>query len=288
MTLDSDVLLWSTVLAILLSSLILSRSIYVYTRSSQRKPKHFPFLRLPPELRSSIYEYLVEWNPIYPPLPPLPESQLGRLVKWVAFIVRWNPRYSYRNPMLLVNRQIHAEFIELLCMRKSFLLKVDKFNQNKECIWPIPSSTIAQIRKCDLKIIATSDMLEADDPRSITEDFSLRDRVCDQLARMVKLQRVNLHIHALGDPLWNPLWMWYYISLAFKDVPNIKFRAITFSLHSISPIPNLLAKNKEGLWEWRCPFGHQIEADANRVQPIREFCSNLYKECETCDAPSTP
>ncbi|KAJ9654977.1 hypothetical protein H2201_008903 [Coniosporium apollinis] len=131
------------------------------------------------------------------------------------------------------------------------------------------------IRKCNLQIIATSRMLGGSDPRIAPTDSALRDKVARNLREMEKIRDLRLQVQAIGNPLWNPLWVWYHTAQLFKDMEEPRFQGIFFCLDSWSPGENRLVRDKEGQWEWRCPVDHFISKDCGRKQAIREFCATL-------------
>ncbi|KAJ5040733.1 hypothetical protein J3E72DRAFT_361197 [Bipolaris maydis] len=134
-------------------------------------------------------------------------------------------------------------------------------------------------------------MLGVTDPRSMTSSsWSLGRRMRQQLKHMSSIQTFTLDAKALGDPLWNPLWIWYHASQSLKllgtdlsdTVPRgPQLSRITFSLDTWSPGENYLKRQTEG-WTWYCARGHVVATDFGHDMTVREFCAKLYKECKVC------
>jgi hypothetical protein len=103
---------------------------------------------------------------------------------------------------------------------------------------------------------------------------------------MRRLKSFSLDAKALGDPLWNPLWIWYHASQSFKNMgcgeEGPRLGKITFSLDTWSPGENYLERDEEGRWRWCCMKGHAVGLDGGSEVTVREFCGFLYKECGVC------
>ena len=272
---ECNLAFWSFAIAFVASFPFLVR--YFKMRAAHETAP-FPFLELPAELRELIYDHLIQ-DPSYPPSrsPPRVLSSFGWLLPR-----RQGPSNS--NWIMLANRQVYSEYMDILCKKSTFTLTVDQINQKEQDLWPIRQETLQSIRQCDLRIITTSSMLGAINPHLMPHNWPIRDKICESLQGMEKIEGLNLHVRAIGDPLWNPLWIWYHASQAFKDAGKLQFRSITFSLDSWSPGENHLARNKDGCWEWRCSTDHFVAIDPGQWQAtnIREFCSMLYGECQAC------
>ena len=103
---------------------------------------------------------------------------------------------------------------------------------------------------------------------------------------------LTLGAKAIGDPLWNPLWIWFHSSQSFKNIGTElsdckggpRLEKITFSLDTWSPGENYLQRDAEnrGAWTWYCMEGHSVGLDGGVEQTVREFCGMLYRECRTC------
>jgi len=243
----------------------------------------FRFLDLPQELRDIVYEHLIEDpSPSYPPTTPSPAKALSAF----SWILPQSPAPCSSNWVMLANRQIYQEYMDVLCRKGRFTFTVDQKNHTYQNLWPIRAETLNRVRKCDLRLITTSKMLGAIDPRSMPQGWPLRDKICETLAGVEKAEDLNLHVRAIGDPLWNPLWVWFHASQAFKDAGKLRFNRITFSLDTWSPGENHLARNDEGKWCWQCPADHVVATDPENCN-VREFCAALYDECEECPSLST-
>ncbi|KAF2085487.1 hypothetical protein K490DRAFT_46498 [Saccharata proteae CBS 121410] len=269
---------WTAILVIVVSLPLL----ILHRQSKHTKPQEppFPFLRLPAELRNLVYEELVDHRhrPTFPPrdLQRRPLSCLRRLM---------TPKKvpTNRIAMMLVSRQVSGEYNDVLCKRARFTLDVAESNARRPDLWSISKEVLSRVRDCKVRIHATSRMLGAVDPRSMPRQWELRNRVADCLEPMQKVESLHLHVHAIPDPLWNPLWMWYHISQHFKELDGPAFTGISFDLAGSWTLgENHLGRDRDGRWQWRCAMDHAVLDDTAGWQPIREFCAALYVECRVC------
>ncbi|KAF2715790.1 hypothetical protein K504DRAFT_469898 [Pleomassaria siparia CBS 279.74] len=207
----------------------------------------FRFMDMPPELREMVYEYLVE-DPYYP--PPSTEATLSSpLLNWLmpSWPLQPAPEKKPKKGswIFLASKQIYAEYIDVGCKKSTFHLSVSPANYPKSIpitttptasstavtssppgpipaaqnLWTIAPDTLKQIRKCDIKLVITSPMLGVSDPRSMVPDsWALAHQVRAELRHVSKVQELNLHVKAIGDPLWNPLWVWYHATQSFKNM----------------------------------------------------------------------
>lgn len=272
-----QVVLWSLLIALAISSPFLIRTF-------KMQPKEilpFRFLDLPQELRDLVFEHLIEDpSPSYPPTALSPAKALSSF----SWLLPQRPAPCSSNWIMLASRQVYQEYMDVLCKKGRFCFTVDQNNHTNRNLWPIRTATLNSVRKCDLRLITTSKMLGAVDPRSMPQGWPLRDKICETLAGVEKAADLNLHVRAVGDPLWNPLWVWFHASQAFKDTGRLCFKRITFSLDTWSPGENHLARNHEGKWCWQCPADHVVATDSGQCN-VREFCAALYAECEECPNP---
>lgn len=113
----------------------------------------------------------------------------------------------------------------------------------------------------------------------------------EQLKHMSSIQSFTLDAKALGDPLWNPLWIWYHASQSLKllgtdmsdTVPRgPQLSQIHFSLDTWSPGENFLKRLPHHGWTWYCTKGHVVATDFGYDMTVREFCAKLYKDCRVC------
>jgi hypothetical protein len=170
-------------------------------------------------------------------------------------------------------------------------------------LFNISLSTLHRIRRCSIKLITTSSMLGVPDPRNMPpSSWALATHLKSELSSVRNVEELNLHVKAIGDPLWNPLWVWYHASQSFKDMGNPcptpssttttseksfsgpKLDRITFSLDTWSPGENHLARSQQDdrAWAWYCTKDHQVALDGGADVTVREFCARLYMECRTC------
>jgi hypothetical protein len=277
---------------------------YKTMQDENRKP--FPFMELPRELRDMIYENLIE-DPSYP--PPAACTKHASTMDWML-PGRWSSasatsQHRRSNWIMLTDKQICKEYMELLCKRATFHLTVSPQNYQNPCstptsnvpsnarIWKISPTTLKQLRSCDLKLITTSSMLGVSDPRNMTSsDWTLARQIRQELTSLTNVTNLTLDAKAIGDPLWNPLWIWYHASQSFKamgtsladTVPaGPKLNRITFSLDTWSPGENYLARDvdNKAAWTWYCMKGHSVGLDGVDMT-VREFCGKLYQECRVC------
>ncbi|KAF2787394.1 hypothetical protein K505DRAFT_316804 [Melanomma pulvis-pyrius CBS 109.77] len=266
----------------------------------------FPFMELPPELRDMVYEYLVE-DPYYP--PPAPSTPSSSPLNWLM-PSQWPVKTTEQEKkpkkgswIFLASKQIYAEYTEVGCKKSTFHLSVTPTNYPKpvptctttaaitsspgaaaSSLWKIAPDTLKQIRKCDIKLVITSSMLGVPDPRNMTPDsWALAHQVRAELRHVSKVQELNLHVKAIGDPLWNPLWNTPEHTQSDESA-GPKLNRITFSLDTWSPGENYLERDAQsaGQWAWWCTKGHCIGPDGGSEVTVREFCAKLYMECRTC------
>ncbi|KAF2124890.1 hypothetical protein P153DRAFT_370784 [Dothidotthia symphoricarpi CBS 119687] len=310
-----------------LLTLLIPLSLYYmhkhYQKMQDKNRKPFAFTALPRELRDMIYTHLLE-DPIYPLPPTSPSSSSSYWIipgRWTAPILRPQPRVPKKgNWVLLANKQLHEEFMDLVCKRRTLHLTVSPHNYQKPCtssdgkpeaekpIWTIAPSTLQNTRTCNLQLVTTSSMLGVSDPRNMkSDDWALARQVRRELRHMSNVTSFALDAKAIGDPLWNPLWIWYHASQSFKDMGTAsslssslsstssapppsssssstgpKLHKITFSLDTWSPGENHLERDAKGCWVWYCLAGHAVGADGGADMTVREFCARLYQECVVC------
>lgn len=262
----------------------------------------FPFLDLPQELRDMVYENLLE-DPHYPPPRPCPENSGPSWLSSMSQLAsRDNESTSHKsNFIFLANKQIHSEYMEVMCKKTTLHLTIAPHNysppttpaEEEKSIWQISPQVLERVKRCDIKLVVTSTMLGVSDPRNMKPDeWALARQMRRQLSALKNITELNLHVKAIGDPLWNPLWVWYHATEALrmmgeKDdeksaLEGPKFDRITFSLDMWSPGENYLKRDtaNNNQWAWWCLQGHCV----GQVGPeltVRQFCSWLY-DCPTC------
>ncbi|KAL0259727.1 hypothetical protein SLS55_005467 [Diplodia seriata] len=272
---------WTLVLAIALSLPLL---LYCQQRRASKPENFFNLAALPAEIRNMIYEELVEpdCNPSFP-TEAMRSPRPLRMMSWIPSHKKPHyPKYG----ILLASRQLHREFMDVLCKHATFTLNIDRSNEQSTNPWPLSRDSVCKIRSCEIRITATSNMLGSRDPRSMPRDWGLRDRVSRSLSAMKRVEKLRLHVHAVPDRMWNPLWLWSQVSQQFKDMAEPRFTAITFGLEPWTLGENCLKRDVDGRWKWTCPADHVVMDDHEGWQPIREFCAALYLECRECQRDS--
>ncbi|OWY42383.1 hypothetical protein AALT_g9606 [Alternaria alternata] len=301
---------WVTLLALLLPLLSLV-ALSKYRKMQYQSKKPFPFLELPQELRDMVYEHFLD-DPAYPS-PALNELQRSTLdwmrpARWSSASTSPGTRQESKT-IFLANKQVYGEYMDMICKRKTFHLSVtpqtyrpataspssSPFSPtNYTPVWEISPTTLSKVQNCSLKLVTTSSMLGVTDPRSMTSSsWTLGRRMREQLKHMSSVQTFTLDAKALGDPFWNPLWIWYHASQSLKllgtdfsdTVPRgPQLTQITFSLDTWSPGENYLKRNENygGQWMWYCAKNHLVGADVGAEMTVREFCGKLYQECSIC------
>jgi len=292
----------TTFVALLLGLAFLLRHLY---NMQNHHDAPFPFMELPPELRDMVYENLLE-DPYYPPYRPCPKHRGPSWLPSFNPIGAGDGRSAQRkqsNWLFLANRQIYAEYMEMLCKKTTFHLTVSPENytapvtssEESKKIWPMAASTLKHVRRCDIKLVTTSSMLGVSDPRNMKpDDWALARQMRSELSEVENIRELNLHVKAVGDPLWNPLWVWYHASQSLKTMGSSvsdvsaptgpKFNRITFALDMWSPGENYLQRNPENSeeWAWWCTNDHFIGPDGGPEVTVRDFCGMLYQQCPTC------
>ncbi|KAF2849224.1 hypothetical protein T440DRAFT_469638 [Plenodomus tracheiphilus IPT5] len=299
-SMDSATLI--TVLAAVLPLLLL----WAYRRYEYAHRQPFRFLDLPQELRDMVYENLIE-DPFYPPPKPCQNhcKTLWLLPGCTASAPTYRGRLHGKNWIFLVSKQLYREYMDMICKRTTFHLTVSpqnyQFSPDTPAtsppdgrIWNIGKDTLQNLKTCSLKLITTSAMLGVTDPRNMTSsDWTLARQIREELKDFENVTNLTLDAKALGDPLWNPLWIWYHSSQSFKAMgtelsdttpKGPKLTRITFSLDTWSPGENYLERDEknEGRWTWYCMQGHEVGLDIGPHMTVREFCAQLYRECGIC------
>ncbi|KAK8210652.1 hypothetical protein IWZ01DRAFT_287061 [Phyllosticta capitalensis] len=274
---------WPLPLWTLIGAVILSLPLLLAIRYKNRRlgtsSSQVSLFSLPVEIREMIYEELIdaECTPTFPAAAPRPQPRLR-----FSWLQRKKPSFT-KYGILLANRSINQEFTRVLSKKATYVLKVDSSNERTGSLWPLDEDTMSKLRNCEVRIIATSSMLGSRDPRAMPRRWELRERVCDVLSAMKKVDSLRLHVHAVPDRIWNPLWLWSQVSQQFKCIDSPTFTEITFGLESWTLGENCLKRDADGRWKWRCQAGdHVVMDDPEGWQPIREFCAALYWECQVC------
>lgn len=300
-------------------ALVLLRRVIKKMQNQNNAP--FPFMQLPPELRDMVYENLLE-DPHYPPPRPCPKT---RGPSWLSSMAQIGSSTDTEttdhksNFLFLANKQIYAEYMDLMCKKTTFHMMVAPHNytpptthaEEQKDIWQISPQVLKKIKRCHIKLVTTSTMLGVSDPRNMKpEEWALAHQIRRQLSEVENISELNLHVKAIGDPLWNPLWVWYHATQALREMGSshhddwtkvdvvgeeVKcvasssaapsgphFNRITFSLDMWSPGENYLMRDPShnNQWAWWCLKGHCVGQVGTELT-VRQFCSWLY-DCPTC------
>ncbi|KAF2653070.1 hypothetical protein K491DRAFT_706060 [Lophiostoma macrostomum CBS 122681] len=269
----------------------------------------FQFLDLPAELREMVYENLLE-EPCY---PAQPQTANGSAPSKSSGPTQASGRKP-SNWIFLANKQVYGEFMDLLVKKSTFHFSTypdkaprkasnasshyastareaspDTTSQSMTLTstppWFIAPSTLTRLRNCTLTLNVTSSMLGCPDPRAMTPAswaFARSIKKQLSLSSTSSIQSLSLHVKAIGDPLWNPLWVWYHASQSFKSMGRL--REIRFSLDTWSPGENHLRRDDASCssWSWYCPKNHRVATELGADVTVRQFCAMLYQECLVC------
>lgn len=270
------------IVAIVISHVFLSDSRFDFLSIFRKKP--LPFLKLPPEVRVQIYKNIIDRDPVYPSKQTASTSLISKIKE-----LRKNRRRPIgANLILLANRQINDEYISVLCKTATFTLTLEEgtyLSKSKPRIWDLLPAAYAQIKRCNLRIVADPSILGS---HHLMEEgaVGLASRIIAVLRLMSQLECLTVNIHALT----NPLPLWFHASQALKVCEGLPLKRINLSSDIKMMRENHLALcyDKGGgasgrNWEWRCPEGHRVYDGLVGKQPIRGFCAALYMECIICD-----
>lgn len=137
-------------------------------------------------------------------------------------------------------------------------------------------------------------MLGVADPRNMTSsEWALARQIREELKYLANVTSLTLSAKAIGDPLWNPLWIWYHASQSFKTMGTDQsdtlpigpqLTKISFSLDTWSPGENYIQRDPQNKnqWTWYCMQNHPVGLDIGPDMTVREFCGKLYQECRDC------
>ncbi|PVH97064.1 hypothetical protein DM02DRAFT_533941 [Periconia macrospinosa] len=277
----------------LLAALLLLLLHHHRTNPYRHAPKTpFPFLSLPAEVRLKVYEYVLE-DPSYP-VPPHPSTY--------EYDARRQTRAPHsKNLLFLANKQIYHEYTHLMATTRTLNLSLSPQNfppslssspsspPQETPLFPIPPQTAPLYRKAHITLIVTSPMLGVPNPHAMQPGHcNLTRTLCAELnAKLPNVTHTTLHIKAIPDQMWNPIWFWYYVSQTLKNETRPsdggpRFDVFTFSVNSWMPGQLCMVRSQGGKWMWCCENGHCISDVAYDVT-VREFCMRiLYEPCREC------
>ncbi|KAK3082080.1 hypothetical protein LTS18_005066 [Coniosporium uncinatum] len=201
-------------------------------RRSSPKPEpsplqHFRFLELPRELRDEVYSHLVT-NPSYPAIRPPPKPRnlftlIHDLFRHTNLVAPLPPsRWHGGAGLLFTCSSLSAEYTSALTKHATFALRIQESNKNTSPLWPLRCSTLSNIRYASIHILATPSLLGSHigsfDPRRAPPSLSwpVLDRAMLAIEKMDRLRSLEVVVRALGNPLWNPLWLWWFAGMSFK------------------------------------------------------------------------
>jgi hypothetical protein len=195
------------------------------------------------------------------------------------------PKYNHLNNMTLVSKQFGSEFLSTYLIHARPVFTLDASSTDHENPLGISKESLRRIKHCTLKILATPGIANAFDPREAeVRNWELRDAIFASMQQMTQLKSMTLSIQACGNQLWNPLWLWHFTSQAFKESDMRAFKRIDFTMKGWNlREPNHLQRTNGEAWEWLCRYDHFVMKDETGVQPVRKFCSSLYRECKVCE-----
>ena len=159
--------------------------------------------------------------------------------------------------------------------------------------WFIAPETLTRLRNCTLTLNVTSSMLGCSDPRRMPPDsWALARRIQRQLLLSPdsSIQSLSLHVKAISDPLWNPLWVWYHASQSFKAMDRLREIRFSLDIYKWSPGENHLRREASAPdetgeprpWSWYCANDHLVGTEASSEVTVRQFCALIYQECYVC------
>jgi len=261
---------------------LLCHQAYQRWQASKNAPR-FRFLDLPAELRENILLYTIDRDPSYPAKPKTAAQSPG----WMSRLLPSRKPVITGGPaLLLASRQLHDEYSAVLAKIGTFKLVINAHNYQKPAMWQVSAATFANLRHVRLELHLTPSMMGSFDPRNASQspatEWPLYLHVCRALAKMARLNSLEMYVHACGDPLWNPLWLWHYASQAFKQADVKQLRSIRFKMDGPGLGENHIARTSGGCWEWRCRKEHPIRDESEGWLPVRELCAALYRECASC------
>jgi len=190
-------------------------------------PQHFRFLQLPRELRDEVYSHLVT-NPSYPAIRPPPKPRtlftlIHDLFRHTNLVAPTPPSHWHGGAgLLFTNTSLSAEYTTALTKHATFALRIQESNKNTSPLWPLRCSTLQNIRHASIHILATPSLLGSHlnsfDPRRAPPSLTwpVLDRAMLAIAKMTRLRSLEVVVRALGNPLWNPLWLWWFAGMSFK------------------------------------------------------------------------
>ncbi|KAF1986321.1 hypothetical protein K402DRAFT_404412 [Aulographum hederae CBS 113979] len=148
--------------------------------------------------------------------------------------------------LLFSSSQLHSEYLSHLLRTRTFHLPLSTFNTTPPTpspslspptspsptistptttptapLWPLPPSTLTNLRHLHIPLLATPALLGTHvskfDPRLAPPSLSwpVLDRCVEALEGMRELRTLGVSVRAVGNPLWNPLWLWHFAGVAF-------------------------------------------------------------------------
>jgi hypothetical protein len=182
--------------------------------------------------------------------------------------------------LALVNRQMYGEFTNVACRSATFVFVC--CHDREVSNWSVLPATLSSIRNLDLQIDVTSEMLGASSYRQAPPALPFRRELKASISEMKSLKRMSVHVRAIPDHLWNPVFIWLYTLEALKNCDIPQLRTITFGMGSWVPGANKAVLQDDGRWTWNCKEGHVLGDDPTEAMEIRQFCALIFQGCMTC------
>jgi hypothetical protein len=84
-------------------------------------------------------------------------------------------------------------------------------------MFPMTPEAMRKLRKCSIQVTITPSTLDVPDLHNTTHDaWAPTRQIYSELQYFERIEHLSLHIRAVGDSLWNPLWMLYHVAQPFK------------------------------------------------------------------------
>ena len=198
-----------------------------------------------------------------------------------------HPVCKHLNAMRLVSRNFGEEFLTTYRIHANPEFTLEAVSSSGEQMFGVWQNALGSLKNCTLRLIARPGIANAFDPRQANlREWLLRDSIFNSMRQMTTLKSMTLGIEACGNPLWNPLWLWYLTGQAFMESDVKALNRIEFTMKNWDLQPSNYLKRLEGGetgWEWRCIKEDHFVTEDEKDMPIRPFCARLYLPCRVCE-----